>query len=234
MPFNDESVARAIAGSTLPLISAIGHEADFTIADFVADQRAATPSAAAELATPDQETLYDRIKTAQQRCCHLFQHDLNRKSSALSNQNRHLQRLHPQRQLLQQSQRLDELELKLAAALSSQLKQRNSQIKLLKSRLHGLSPVQRMAHHEQQSSHLTLRFNNAFKQLWRLKQKQLTSIAHNLHLVSPLHTLNRGYALVTSVEKNQIVRNSNDVAVDEQLNVQLATGSLSCKVEKID
>ena len=234
MPFNDEAVARAIAASRLPIISAVGHEVDFTIADFVADLRAATPSAAAELATPDQMALDLRINTLQQRLAHSFRQQLNSKCNALNNRIRHLQLLHPKQQILQQSQRLDELELKLTTLLSNRLDQLNSRMQLLWSCLNSVSPAQTLARHEQQLVNLSTRFHRDLQLQLKQKRKQLATLAHNLHLVSPLNTLDRGYSLVTTADEEQIVRDAREVAIGDQLNVQLAKGGLLCRVEKID
>jgi len=234
IPFNDEAVARAIVKSKLPLISAIGHEVDFTIADFVADLRAATPSAAAELATPDQQALDDRIRTIQQRLNHSFLQKLSKKKERLNSQIRHLQLLHPQQKLLQQTQHIDELELKLSTIMQHQIDRTNSQIELLSSRLNGHSPNQIISHHQQQLSNLAIRFKRGFQQQQEESENRLVTLAHNLHMASPLNTLGRGYALVTTAEKSTIVQNATDVATGDPINVQLANGRLQCRVEKIE
>ena len=234
IPFNDEAVARAIAKSTLPLISAIGHEIDFTIADFVADQRAATPSAAAELATPDQQTLDSRISSFQQRLNHSFLQKLSQKRATLTSQLRHLQLLHPQQRLLQQTQHIDDLELKLTTAIQHRLSHTNGQIELLISRLNGRSPNQIISHHKQQLSNLATRFKRSFQQQQEESEKQLVTLAHNLHMASPLNTLGRGYALVTTTENGAVLQNAADVAAGDPINVQLANGRLKCRVEEIE
>ncbi len=234
IPFNDEAVARAIVKSTLPLISAIGHEIDFTIADFIADQRAATPSAAAELATPDQQTLDSRISSFQQRLNHSFLQKLSQKRATLTSQLRHLQLLHPQQRLLQQTQHIDDLELKLTTAIQHRLNHTNGQIELLISRLNGRSPNQIISHHKQLLSNLATRFKRSFQQQQEESEKQLVTLAHNLHMASPLNTLGRGYSLVTTAENGAILQNAADVATGDPINVQLANGRLKCRVEKVE
>lgn len=234
MPFNDEALARAIAKSKLPIISAVGHEVDFTIADFVADLRAATPSAAAELATPDIHTLNSQISALQQRFNHAYKQRLTRYQNRLTSQARHLQLLHPQQQLQQKSQQIDELALKLTATTLLQVAQLSNQCERLKSRLSAFSPLQRFNKHNQQLNYLADRLKRAFLQQHEESQTQLATLAHNLHIASPLNTLDRGYALVTPVKSAKALLNASNVKVGDQLKVQLSKGNLHCKVEKIE
>ncbi len=234
IPFNDEAVARTIVQSKLPLISAIGHEVDFTIADFVADLRAATPSAAAEIATPDQQALTDRINSLQQRLRHTFQQLLNRKSAAFHSQIRHLKLLHPQQQIQQKIQRTDELELKLSTTIQQQLEHSTNKLELLSNRLSGHSPNQIISRYKQQTGNLTTRFVRAFKQQQDEQLKKLATLAHNLHIASPLNTLDRGYALVTNRDESKTLCNAADIVIGQRINVQLANGKLHCCVEEIE
>ncbi len=236
IPFNDEAVARTIAQSKLPLISAIGHEVDFTIADFVADLRAATPSAAAELATPDQQTLTDQINGLQQRLQHIFRQHLERKRATLSSQIRLLKRLHPQQQIQQQIQRTDEQTLKLTTTVQQHLVQLYNKLELLSSRLNAHSPNQTIARYKQQTDNLTTRLIRAFEQQQDKQVKKLATIAHSLQMASPLNTLDRGYALVTAAnrDENKILHNASDFTIGQRINVQLANSRLLCRVEEIE
>jgi len=137
--FNEESVARAIAASDLPIVSAVGHEIDFTIADMVADQRAATPSAAAELLSPDQREWQNQLQAMEQKLQQLMQRKLADCARELEHLRRRLR--HPGHQLREQSQRLDDLEQRLQAAMQRKLQQAGTRLAHLAQMLDSLSPL---------------------------------------------------------------------------------------------
>jgi len=137
--FNEESVARAIAASDLPIVSAVGHEIDFTIADMVADQRAATPSAAAELLSPDQREWQNQLQAMEQKLQQLMQRKLADCARELEHLRRRLR--HPGHQLREQSQRLDDLEQRLQGAMQRKLQQAGTRLAHLAQMLDSLSPL---------------------------------------------------------------------------------------------
>jgi exodeoxyribonuclease VII large subunit len=137
--FNEEPVARAIAASTLPIVSAVGHEIDFTIADMVADQRAATPSAAAELLSPDQREWQNQLRTMEQKLQHLVQRKIADATRELEHLRRRLR--HPGHQLREQSQRLDDLEQRLQSAMQRKLQTAGTRLAHLAQLLDSLSPL---------------------------------------------------------------------------------------------
>jgi len=139
--FNDERVARAIRGCRLPVVTGIGHETDFTIADFAADLRAPTPSGAAELAVPDRASLLEGLGTTRQRLQLAMQRQLLHTEQRYQALTARLQRAHPGAQLTQQVQRLDELELRLGAGWSNYLRQLTQQLTLVQRALHAISPL---------------------------------------------------------------------------------------------
>lgn len=140
-PFNEETVAHAIYNSTLPIISGVGHEVDFTIADFVADLRAPTPSAAAELATPDRNELMQQLQSCWLRTVRLQQHQIEQIKKQVAWSDRHLQQQHPKRKLAEQSQRLDYFELTFSKLIESQLAKKQRQLAEAAGKLDVLSPL---------------------------------------------------------------------------------------------
>ena len=142
-PFNEENVARAIFKSQLPLISAIGHETDFTIADFVADCRAATPSMAAQLASPDKQEYQQHLTKTAQRVIKLMQYQLNGYQQQLANFSKRLR--HPRQRLQDNSQRLDDLSQRLSLSMKRQLQTRQQTLLGLARTLHAVSPLASLA-----------------------------------------------------------------------------------------
>jgi len=138
--FNDEAVARAIASSELPVVSAVGHETDVSIADFVADVRAPTPSAAAELLSPDQQALLQRLQNLQSRLVRTMQGQISQRQQQLEWLQRRLQ--HPGRRLQDQAQRLDQLEHRLGRSISRLLQQKRTSLHMLARNLDAISPLQ--------------------------------------------------------------------------------------------
>ncbi len=229
-PFNEESVARAIHASELPIVSAVGHEVDFTIADFVADLRAPTPSAAAELLVPDAEDWLETFAGYEI----LLQEAIERKLQSFKQRLEWLRtRLrHPGERLQQQAQRLDGLELRLVRAVDHQLLRCHTRLNTLVLRQKPLQPRLRINQLNQQVSqhHATL-VKNMQRHL-RAQQQRLTEAARLLQTVSPLNTLQRGYAIATD-SHHKVITNSSQVAPGDSINARLAEGELQCRVEKI-
>ncbi|WP_339897822.1 exodeoxyribonuclease VII large subunit [uncultured Gilvimarinus sp.] len=224
-PFNDERVARAIAHCPIPIISAVGHEVDVTIADFVADVRAATPSAAAELVVPDMAEQLERLQVRER---HLGQ-TIQRRLLRLSDQLAHLQKRlrHPGDNLRQQAQRLDQLELRLKRAIKQQLNDKRLRLNNLQTR--QTDPRRALLQLKEQLQ----RSRTGLIQQWSLYQQRtrqrLGENARLLHSVSPLGTLERGYALVTA-PNGEIVRHSRQVKAGDKVTAKLAHGELQCEV----
>ena len=229
-PFNEESVARAIHASELPIVSAVGHEVDFTIADFVADLRAPTPSAAAELLVPDAEDWLETFAGYEI----LLEEAIERKLQSFKQRLEWLRtRLrHPGERLQQQAQRLDGLELRLVRAVDHQLLRCHTRLNTLVLRQKPLQPRLRINQLNQQVSqhHATL-VKNMQRHL-RAQQQRLTEAARLLQTVSPLNTLQRGYAIATD-SHHKVITNSSQVAPGDSINARLAEGELQCRVEKI-
>lgn len=230
--FNEEIVARAMFNSQLPIISAVGHEVDFTIADFVADLRAPTPSAAAEILVPDGDEWLDKFIGFEV----LLEEAMQRKLQQLQQHLFHLrQRLrHPRERLEQQAQRLDNLELRLKNHIKNLLGRHQHQLATLQLRL--------QAHHPQvRLTQLKERLYTARAQLQKAqfiyieRQKlRLATAARMLNTLSPLNTLERGFALVNDAETGDLITNQQQLAPGQRIHTRIAQGGFHSIVESTD
>lgn len=229
--FNEEAVARAIAACPIPTVSAVGHEVDVTIADFVADLRAPTPSAAAEKISPDQQDWLRRLAEQQGRLGQSARRLLQR----LHNQLEHLSaRLRdPRRELLEKAQRMDELELRLNKAIRDRLDQQKQKTDYLLQRMSAQSPRRTLKTVKEQTQRLEERLTLATRHQLRQKDERLQHIAQTLHVVSPLATLGRGYAIVKD-DNDRIVRKAGDLETGSQITARLGHGSVSARVTEIN
>lgn len=229
-PFNEEIVARAIYQSRLPIISGVGHEIDFTIADFVADQRAPTPSAAAEIATPDRVELLRTLSLKEKQITRHAQAKLTASRQQLHWIQKHLYQLHPKRRLTEKMQRLDFTESALSQFINRFLDKQENRLNEQNAHLLRLTPLHRI---RQVRDLITLRQ----KQLYTLittaltqNKTRLSNASGKLDALSPLATLQRGYAIATA-RNQQIIRSTADVGRGDEIQVQLADGKLKCLVE---
>lgn len=227
--FNEASVAEAIYASTLPIISGIGHEIDFTIADFVADVRAPTPSVAAELVSADSASLNAQLNHLKAQMQRSIQQTLSSHTQQLTQLYQRLQRQHPLQHLQQKAQRLDELELRLQRALKLRLERMRLRLQILEQRLQWQNP-------EPQIQQLQTQLQQNYQQLFRLIEHKLIHQhqalglqAARLQAYSPLATLERGYALVLDT-KQQVIKHVQQAALEEIVQIRLQDGSLTCQV----
>jgi exodeoxyribonuclease VII large subunit len=228
--FNDEKVARAIFASTLLVVSAVGHEVDFTIADFVADVRAATPSAAAELLSRDWQQQLQQLIGWRQRLTTSWQRLIAQKQQQLEWQKRRLQ--HPSQRLRQWSLRLDELEMRLSNAQKHYHRDYLQKTLLLHARLQHVHPRRQLNLLGTQLQYLQKRLHVNAQQLLQRHSQHLASTAQLLHTVSPLNTLQRGYAIVSDSD-GHVVRDAGTTTIGDRVRAKLAHGELLCKVESI-
>jgi exodeoxyribonuclease VII large subunit len=226
--FNDERLARAIRACTLPVVSGVGHEIDFTIADFVADARAPTPSAAAELVVPDRSVFLQALVRTAQRLDAGMRRELQAVAARLAGTRRRLQLAHPGVRLLQQVQRLDDLSLRLAAAARASLQRDRLRLAHGSERLMRCSPGQLLRQQSARSEQLRERLNHAAKEQFARAGHRLALAQRALNAVSPLATLSRGYAIVTRA--GELLTDAAAVASGEQIEARLARGALIARV----
>ncbi len=230
--FNEEVVARAIHASGIPVVSAVGHEIDFTIADFVADARAPTPSAAAELLSPDRDDWLRAVGQRRSRLEGRMRERLGHERRRLDWLGKRLQQQHPGQRLRAQAQRLDELELRLKQAWRVRLRHDSGRIATLEARLQRHLPAARIAQLHSRNEAFRQRLRTAVRTGLARRGQQLAAAARALDAVSPLNTLQRGYAIVIRGPERQVVHAAAEVAPGETVEALLARGRLRCIVEE--
>lgn len=228
--FNEEAVARAIVDCTIPIVCGVGHEVDITIADFAADQRAPTPSAAAELVSPDQQTWLHRFNTYRRNLIRLMQQQLKQTSSQSQWLQSRLRMQHPRTQLAQQAQQLDDLSENLQAAFFSLLDNKKHQLKYATQGLLNNRPDQFIDYQKIQLDDLTSRLRYISEQQLESRQQQLANLCRTLQAVSPLNTLSRGYS-ITQTADGKTITDSNQVQSGEQIISRLHHGEIKSRVE---
>ena len=231
--FNAEIVARAIHACRIPVISAVGHEVDFTIADFVADRRAPTPSAAAELVSPDQTEWLAQISALETRGVRHIRQTLADSQERLRWLDQRLQLRHPGQYLRQQAQRLDELEQRTRLAIQSYFNRLRYSLNEALAQLKQTTPGHRINRTELQRQALVQRMHAAINSLLQTRQRQLAVACKSLDTISPLATLDRGYAIVTRQADDHVLHKASAVKAGDQIEARLARGRLLCTVDKI-
>lgn len=226
--FNDEQLAHALHSCPLPLISAVGHEVDFTIADYVADVRAPTPSAAAELVSRDQREVLQRLLQLEHRLRQHWQRQRGFLQQTLQHWQNRLQQQHPQRRLQQNSQRVDELSARAAAALQRTQRQTQQRLSGTAQRLQALHPQRQLAPLRQQLAQLQARNGQAMRQTLKTWQQKHAATLQNLQIVSPLQTIARGYAVVRNAQ-GELIRNPEQLSTNESFSVKVAEGEFRAK-----
>lgn len=227
--FNEAIVAHAIFNSQLPIISAVGHEIDVTISDFVADVRAATPSAAAELVSQNKafvstqlDTLLTRLKAAMNANLQRTQHKQALLAEKLFKQD-------PKHKLQQQTLIADELSLRLQHAMGALISRKEQQTNHLHASLMQHSPEQTINLELQKQSQLKMRLKNAIQNKLKQSETDLQNNITQLNAVSPLATLARGYAIVKD-EKGKVTTDASTLTSGDKINVRLDKGEFKAKV----
>lgn len=228
--FNEEMLARALAAVELPVISGIGHEIDFTIADFVADIRAPTPSAAAELAVPDAGAWLASLEVSLRRLAAAALRVLRDRSAAVARGIGRLNALHPAQAVAQRTQRLDELQARALTAVRRATVGRDEQLRRLRAELEIHSPAARIAALLQRMSHAQARLSPAIRHGLAIASGRLQSAARGLQATSPLATLGRGYAIVTLAANGAVVTDAAHAPPGTEVEARLARGRLRARV----
>ncbi|WP_010274038.1 exodeoxyribonuclease VII large subunit [Paenibacillus senegalensis] len=228
--FNEEAVARSIVASRIPVISAVGHETDYTIADFVADLRAATPTAAAELAVPHflelkqqlnqykarmQRGLFKMLEDSRMRLARL------QKSPSLTNPHRHLQ---------QPQQRLDRIKEQLAYRIQSKLSAEKQRLIKAERNLGAHNPKQQAAFSRKRVEGSSRQLIQAMKTVMKMKRSEFSSQIRHLDSLSPLKIMQRGYSLVYDAEEQRLINSIEQVQPGDLLKVKLTDGKLNCQI----
>ena len=228
--FNDERLARAIVASPIPVITGIGHEIDFTIADFAADVRAPTPSAAAELAVPDAEEWRNAFAQLGARLQRGVRRRLQEHGERLRWLTGRAALASPVARLSARAQRLDELEQCLVRAVRRRLEGHRERLRWLTGRAALVSPANRLGQQLLRLGNLQQQLHRAMRLALDSRQKKLLPLARTLNAVSPLATLDRGYAIV-SAEGGEILRNAADAKPGSLIDARLAHGRIRARVE---
>ncbi|OED40197.1 exodeoxyribonuclease VII large subunit [Endozoicomonas sp. (ex Bugula neritina AB1)] len=228
-PFNEECVARTIADCSIPVVSAVGHEIDFTIADFVADFRAPTPSAAAETLSPDKDDLLARLQLLQRKMTALTRHRLELSQQQLRGVSRQLR--HPGERLRENTQRLDDLELRLQQALTLKLERAGNKLSQQHDRLKHHSPNQKLKELTNKNSHLETRLHQLMQGVLERQKQALKHLSGQLNAVSPLATLSRGYSIIQ--KEGVVIHRSDELASGDEVSARLGQGHATLEVTSV-
>ena len=229
--FNDERVARAIHASAIPVVSAIGHEIDFTLADFVADLRAPTPSAAAELIVPDAADLARLLERDRRRLSQCMSRKVETLQQRLDHAFARLHAQRPQARLARARERARALEQQLRSLGARAIGLRSLGIARIRARLTTQDPLVRLARQDERARTLGARLRTAIVRTAERRALRLAELARTLNAVSPLATLDRGYAILLDRTTSHVVRSVAQVSADSKLRARLADGDIDLRVD---
>ncbi|PYI55049.1 exodeoxyribonuclease VII large subunit [Paenibacillus flagellatus] len=228
--FNEEIVARSIYASTIPVISAVGHETDFTIADFVADLRAATPTAAAELAVPHHLELRQHIAHLSQRLVKGLSAQLTVKRERLNRLRRSPTLTQPRRQLLEPAQRLDRLRERLEYRLRQRLSASRESAMRLERKLAAHNPKQQLDFAKKRVDVSRHQLVQSMQGIFKETRHRWTAQLRQLDALSPLKVMQRGYSLVYDEKEKRIIKSIEQVQPGDLVRIRLTDGKLDCHV----
>ena len=229
--FNDESVARTIFNLDLPLVCGVGHEIDFTIADFVADQRAPTPSAAAELVSPNSMELRNSFEQQELVLQRLWDNKFSLLKQKLAQLEKSLP--HPERRLQLLSQRLDESTIRLQQSMKSTFAHKRNAMLQASSSLNRFDPQQVLLLNREKCRHLAGQMQMHMSHLLINSRQKLENLVRALHTVSPLATLDRGYAIVRDADHDRIIHDAAQLKPGDSIKTRLARGEIESEIKSI-
>jgi exodeoxyribonuclease VII large subunit len=227
MPFNDETVARAIFKSNIPIISAVGHETDFSISDLVADLRAPTPSAAAELVVKNKQEVSIHLDNLTKRLTLLIKSKIDYYKHIINNSNTNLNNF--RWEITHFNNKIKIIKKDLINSFSQYFNSRNEKVKHLTLQLYQFNPKMKIKNYKDKLDYFS---NNLYKNYFALfnsKKNSLLNFMQNLHYLSPLNILNRGYAIVQKNKK--LIQSINDVKINDRINIKVSDGNILAKVE---
>ena len=227
--FNAEIVARAIFASKIPIISAVGHETDFCIADFVADLRAPTPSAAAELAVPLKQDLLSKVSELSIHLTMRFKRNLEYFRNRVQEMSHRL--IHPSRKIGDLRLKTDDLMTRLVRTFSNTIVQQQESVKWQVERLYAYNPLIQTNYLKDKLDLNCVNLLNHIKLLIDKKRFLLRETVAGLHVLSPRATLSRGYSITRTIPDAAVVRDPQKVSIGQDLEVTVAKGSLICRVK---
>ncbi len=228
--FNSEGVARAISSFPAPVVSAVGHETDFTIADFVADVRAPTPSAAAELIVPEKKGLAQRLLAEESRLGHALAQRIGRLREGLFHISRRL--VHPERQIADHRLRLGDLEERMHRGAGRLVGQSRDRLDSTGERLLLCNPIGMVKNLNVLLEHYRQTVLSAMQMRFQSKKAAFQTVLGKMNGLNPLAVLERGYSITRTVPGFHLVKDVNQVDVGEKISVKVARGNMECRVER--
>lgn len=230
--FNDEALARTIADAHTPIISAIGHEVDFSICDFVADARAPTPSAAAELLSPDQMDVKTKLHNRHQRLSTRFQWQMQALAQRLDRLQLRLMQHGPQARLQHHRDRMIRLQARLTQATQTTQHTQQQRLAMMQLKLKQHHPKRMLANRQSMFTPMQNRLHAAFQQAFEKKKQNASSTARALHAISPLATMQRGYAVLKEANSGRKIESVKEAKLNQIITCILHDGSIDAKVIK--
>jgi exodeoxyribonuclease VII large subunit len=231
-PFNEEIVARAIYKSKIPIISAVGHETDFTISDFAADLRAPTPTGAAELATPHIDELNERLLQRQSRLLRAMREKISFQRARIDRIGKSYAFRYPKKLYEQKLELIDRLTERLSKGVINSNHLKMEEYSSLQKRLRRNHPYQLLVKEKEALTKSQKRLNRAMLAIHSQKQRAFRDVVSTLDALSPLKIMDRGYSLVYS--QDQLIKNVDQVKRNDLIQIQLSDGKLDCQVMKVE